>query len=123
VILRQAGPDSKRAPNAEYLQTKEDRAKLDGMYECILCACCSTSCPSYWWNGDKYLGPAVLLAAYRWIADSRDSQTKARLAALDDSFKLYRCHTIMNCTNTCPKHLNPGQAIQRIKKKIGEELH
>jgi succinate dehydrogenase/fumarate reductase iron-sulfur protein len=121
--LRQAGPTSKRAPNAEYLQTKEDRAKLDGMYECILCACCSTSCPSYWWNGDKYLGPAVLLAAYRWIADSRDSQTKARLAALDDSFKLYRCHTIMNCTNTCPKHLNPGQAIQRIKKKIGEELH
>jgi len=119
----QAGPDSKRAPNAEYLQTKEDRAKLDGMYECILCACCSTSCPSYWWNGDKYLGPAVLLAAYRWIADSRDSQTKARLAALDDSFKLYRCHTIMNCTNTCPKHLNPGQAIQRIKKMVGEQLH
>jgi len=123
VILLQAGPDSKRAPNAEYLQTKEDRAKLDGMYECILCACCSTSCPSYWWNGDKYLGPAVLLAAYRWIADSRDSQTKARLAALDDSFKLYRCHTIMNCTNTCPKHLNPGQAIQRIKKMVGEQLH
>ncbi len=91
----QAGPTSKRAPNAEFLQSKEDRAKLDGMYECILCACCSTSCPSYWWNGDKYLGPAVLMAAYRWIADSRDAQTAQRLAAVDDSFKLYRCHTIM----------------------------
>jgi len=119
----QAGPDAKRAPNAEFLQSKEDRAKLDGMYECILCACCSTSCPSYWWNGDKYLGPAVLMAAYRWIADSRDGKTRQRLAALDDGFKLYRCHTIMNCTNTCPKHLNPGKAIQQIKKKIGEELH
>jgi len=119
----QPGPDSKKAPNGEYLQSKEDRAKLDGMYECILCACCSTACPSYWWNGDKYLGPAVLMQAYRWIADSRDGATRKRLEALDDSFKLYRCHTIMNCTNTCPKHLNPGQAIQRIKAKISAELH
>lgn len=100
----------------EHYQSKEDRKLLDGMYECILCACCSTSCPSYWWNGDKYLGPAVLMQAYRWIADSRDGRTSERLADLNDEFKLYRCHTIMNCTNTCPKHLNPGQAIQRIKK-------
>lgn len=98
------------------------RKKLDGMYECILCACCSTSCPSYWWNGDKYLGPAVLMQAYRWIADSRSADTDVarRLADLDDDFKLYRCHTIMNCTNTCPKGLNPGQAIQRIKKQMHE---
>merc|ERR1711865_69904 len=102
----------------EFLQTKEDRAKLDGMYECILCACCSTSCPSYWWNSDKYLGPAVLMQAYRWIEDSRDSQTEKRLANLDDAFKLYRCHTIMNCTKVCPKHLNPGKAIASIKKKL-----
>lgn len=106
--------------SGEYLQTVEDRKKLDGMYECILCACCSTSCPSYWWNGDKYLGPAVLMQAYRWIADSRSGDSAQRLADLDDEFKLYRCHTIMNCTNTCPKGLNPGQAIQRIKKAIHE---
>jgi succinate dehydrogenase/fumarate reductase iron-sulfur protein len=112
-----------KKPNQEFLQSKENRAKLDGMYECILCACCSTSCPSYWWNGDKYLGPAVLMQAYRWIADSRDGFSKERLAALDDSFKLYRCHTIMNCTNTCPKHLNPGKAIAHIKKEIQEQLH
>jgi succinate dehydrogenase (ubiquinone) iron-sulfur subunit len=87
----------------EYLQTTQDRAKLDGMYECILCACCSTACPSYWWNADKYLGPAVLMQAYRWIEDSRDGQTSKRLAELDDAFKLYRCHTIMNCTKVCPK--------------------
>jgi len=105
----------KADPNVEFLQSKADRKLLDGMYECILCACCSTSCPSYWWNGDKYLGPAVLMQAYRWIADSRDGAKKERLAALDDPFKLYRCHTIMNCTNACPKHLNPGQAIARIK--------
>jgi succinate dehydrogenase / fumarate reductase iron-sulfur subunit len=114
------GPDTPKAPGAENLQTVEDRKKLDGMYECILCACCSTSCPSYWWNGDKYLGPAVLMQAYRWIADSRSGDVAARLADLDDEFKLYRCHTIMNCTNTCPKGLNPGQAIQRIVKQIHE---
>lgn len=104
----------------EYHQTIADRKKLDGMYECILCACCSTSCPSYWWNGDKYLGPAVLMQAYRWIADSRDGNTAARLAAVDDAYKLYRCHTIMNCTAACPKHLNPGQAIANIKKQLHE---
>lgn len=110
--------EGKKEGQAEFLQTKEDRAKLDGMYECILCACCSTSCPSYWWNSDKYLGPAVLMQAYRWIEDSRDGYTKERLAELDDAFKLYRCHTIMNCTKVCPKHLNPGQAIAQIKKKL-----
>lgn len=102
----------------ERLQSKEDRAKLDGLYECILCACCSTSCPSYWWNGDRYLGPAALLQAYRWIADSRDEFTGERLDDLEDPFRLYRCHTIMNCTRTCPKDLNPGKAIGEIKKLI-----
>lgn len=102
----------------EWLQTKEDRKKLDGMYECILCACCSTSCPSYWWNADTYLGPAVLMQAYRWIEDSRDQNTKERLEQLDDAFKLFRCHTIMNCSKVCPKHLNPGKAIANIKKRI-----
>lgn len=109
--------------SGELLQSKENRKKLDGMYECILCACCSTACPSYWWNGDKYLGPAVLMQAYRWIQDSRDEKTKERMEFLDDAFKLYRCHTIMNCTKTCPKGLNPGRAIAEIKKKINEELH
>lgn len=108
--------------HGEILQSKEDRKKLDGMYECILCACCSTSCPSYWWNADKYLGPAVLMQAYRWIEDSRDEMTEERLAELDDSFKLYRCHTIMNCTKTCPKGLNPGKAIAQIKKKVSRRL-
>jgi len=108
----------KEEGQAEFLQSKEDRAKLDGMYECILCACCSTSCPSYWWNADKYLGPAVLMQAYRWIEDSRDDSTKKRLEELDDAFKLYRCHTIMNCTKVCPKHLNPGRAIANIKKLL-----
>ena len=103
-------------PDAERLQSKEERAELDGLYECILCACCSTSCPSYWWNSDRYLGPAVLLQAYRWIADSRDEFTGERLDALEDPFRLYRCHTIMNCTNTCPKGLNPAKAIAEIKK-------
>jgi succinate dehydrogenase/fumarate reductase iron-sulfur protein len=102
----------------EFLQSRENRAKLDGMYECILCACCSTACPSYWWSADKYLGPAVLMQAYRWIEDSRDAKTSERLAELDDAFKLYRCHTIMNCTKVCPKHLNPGKAIAQIKKKL-----
>ncbi len=100
----------------ENFQSKDDRALLDGLYECVLCACCSTSCPSYWWSMDEYLGPAVLLQAYRWIADSRDKNTANRLKDLDDAYKLYRCHTIMNCSKTCPKHLNPGQAIARIKK-------
>ncbi len=103
-------------PDAERLQSKEDRAKLDGLYECILCACCSTSCPSYWWNSDRYLGPAILLQAYRWIIDSRDEYTGERLDELEDPFRLYRCHTIMNCTNTCPKGLNPAKAIAEIKK-------
>lgn len=108
------------APERERLQSPEDRAKLDGLYECILCFCCSTSCPSYWWNGDRYLGPAVLLQAYRWIADSRDEMTGERLDALEDPFRLYRCHTIMNCTKTCPKGLNPAKAIAEIKKMMIE---
>ena len=102
----------------EIKQSQEDRAKLDGYYECILCACCSTACPSYWWNGDKYLGPAVLLQAYRWINDSRDEDKKARLKKVADELKLYRCHTIMNCTNSCPKGLNPAKAIGSIKKML-----
>ncbi|MEN8719771.1 MAG: succinate dehydrogenase iron-sulfur subunit [Oceanococcaceae bacterium] len=108
------------APSRERLQSKEERAKLDGLYECILCACCSTSCPSYWWNGDRYLGPAILLQAYRWLADSRDEATGERLDMLEDPFKLYRCHTIMNCANSCPKGLNPGQAIAETKKMMLE---
>ncbi|MDC0981926.1 succinate dehydrogenase iron-sulfur subunit [Candidatus Pelagibacter sp.] len=103
---------------AEIIQSKEERAKLDGAYECIMCACCSTSCPSYWWNGDKYLGPAVLLQAYRWIIDSRDEEREARLKKVADELKLYRCHTILNCTNACPKGLNPAKAIAEIKKMI-----
>ncbi|MDR2012765.1 MAG: succinate dehydrogenase iron-sulfur subunit [Rhodanobacter sp.] len=107
-------------PDKERLQSKADRAKLDGLYECILCACCSTSCPSYWWNSERYLGPAILLQAYRWIVDSRDEDTGARLDELEDPFKLYRCHTIMNCARTCPKGLNPTKAITEIKKLIVE---
>jgi succinate dehydrogenase / fumarate reductase iron-sulfur subunit len=105
-------------PDRERLQSKADREKLDGLYECILCACCSTSCPSYWWNGDRYLGPAILLQAYRWLADSRDEATGERLDELEDPFRLYRCHTIMNCTRTCPKGLNPAKAIAEIKKML-----
>merc|ERR1711963_856220 len=108
----------KKAEPQQNLQSVDDRAKLDGLYECILCACCSTSCPSYWWNGDKYLGPAVLMQAYRWIIDSRDEQQAARLYKLRDPFSVYRCHTIMNCTKTCPKGLNPGRAIAEIKKLL-----
>ena len=104
------------SPIRERLQSPDERAKLDGLWECILCFCCSTSCPSYWWNGDRYLGPAVLLQAYRWIADSRDEYAGERLDALEDPFRLYRCHTIMNCTKTCPKNLNPAKAIAEIKK-------
>ncbi len=104
------------APERERLQSPEERARLDGLWECILCFCCQTSCPSYWWNGDRYLGPAILLQAYRWIADSRDEGTGERLDGLEDPFRLYRCHTIMNCTKTCPKSLNPAKAIAEIKK-------
>lgn len=110
--------DSAVPVNQERLQSPEEREKLDGLYECILCACCSTACPSYWWNGDKYLGPAILLQAYRWIVDSRDDHTGERLDDLEDPFKLYRCHTIMNCTKTCPKGLNPAEAISEIKQLI-----
>jgi succinate dehydrogenase / fumarate reductase iron-sulfur subunit len=105
-------------PDRERLQSREDREKLDGLYECILCACCSTACPSYWWNGDRYLGPAVLLQAYRWLADSRDEAAGERLDQLEDPFRLYRCHTIMNCVQTCPKGLNPAKAIAEVKKML-----
>jgi len=105
-------------PEKERLQSPKDREKLDGLYECILCACCSTSCPSYWWNQDKYLGPAALLQAYRWLADSRDEATDRRLDDLEDPFKLYRCHTIMNCAQVCPKGLNPAKAIAETKKML-----
>jgi succinate dehydrogenase (ubiquinone) iron-sulfur subunit len=102
----------------ENIQSKEDRLKLDGMYECILCACCMTSCPSYWWNPEYYLGPAVLMQAYRWIADSRDEFTEERLAWVNDTMKLYRCHGIMNCTNCCPKGLDPAKAIVEMKEQV-----
>lgn len=108
------------APEKEWKQSIEDREKIDGLYECILCACCSTSCPSYWWNGDRYLGPAVLLQAYRWLIDSRDEYTGERLDNLEDPFRLYRCHTIMNCAKTCPKGLNPAKAISAIKQMLVE---
>ena len=108
----------KEDENVEHYMSIEDRKKLDGMYECILCACCSTSCPSFWWNADKYYGPAALMQAFRWIDDSRDEFTKERLQRLNDAWKLYRCHGIMNCTNTCPKHLEPSVAIQKIKHAI-----
>jgi len=114
--LKTATPE----PETEWKQSHTDRAKLDGLYECILCACCSTSCPSYWWNGERYLGPAVLLQAYRWLIDSRDAAGDERLDALEDPFRLYRCHTIMNCTKACPKGLNPAKAIAEIKKMMVE---
>jgi succinate dehydrogenase / fumarate reductase iron-sulfur subunit len=104
------------APERERLQSPEERVKLDGLWECILCFCCSTACPSYWWNSERYLGPAILLQAYRWVADSRDEAAGERLDELEDPFRLYRCHTIMNCTKTCPKGLNPGKAIAELKK-------
>jgi len=112
--------DTGAPETSERLQSRDERAMLDGLYECVLCACCSTSCPSYWWNSDRYLGPAILLQAYRWLADSRDNADDARLAELNESFKLYRCHTIMNCTDTCPKGLNPAKAIAEIKKMLVE---
>jgi succinate dehydrogenase / fumarate reductase iron-sulfur subunit len=105
-------------PEKEWLQSPRDRGKLDGLYECILCACCSTSCPSYWWNGDRYLGPAVLLQAYRWLIDSRDEAAGERLDNVEDPFRLYRCHTIMNCAKACPKGLNPAKAIAEIKNML-----
>ena len=108
------------APDRERIQSQDDRKELDGLYECILCFSCSTSCPSYWWNGDKYLGPAALLQAHRWIKDSRDEATGERLDELEDPFRLYRCHTIMNCTNACPKGLNPAKAIGEIKKALSD---
>ena len=110
--------DDEIATGHERLQSPSDREKLDGLYECVLCACCSTSCPSYWWNSDKYLGPATLMHAYKWIIDSRDTAKEERLSGLADKFKLYRCHTIMNCTKTCPKNLNPARAISEIKKML-----
>jgi len=105
-------------PEKEWKQSHHDRAKLDGMYECILCACCSTSCPSYWWNSDRYLGPAALLQANRWVQDSRDEATGDRLDNLEDPFRLYRCHTIMNCSKACPKGLNPAKEIAELKKAL-----
>lgn len=108
-------------PETERLQTPEERERLDGLYECILCACCSSSCPSYWWNPDKFLGPAALLWAYRFIADTRDTATLDRLGFLQDAFKLFRCRTIMNCTDVCPKGLNPSSAIGHIRRKMLEE--
>ena len=110
--------ENEEAPSGERLQSPAARAELDGSDECILCACCSTSCPSYWWNSDAYLGPATLLQSYRWLADSRDGARMERLEQLDDAFALYRCHTIMNCTSACPKGLNPAKAISKIKKML-----
>ncbi|ORX37651.1 succinate dehydrogenase iron-sulfur subunit, mitochondrial [Kockovaella imperatae] len=105
----------------EFLQSQEDRKKLDGMYECILCACCSTSCPSYWWNQDQYLGPAVLMQAYRWMADSRDAYGAQRKEKMQNSMSLYRCHTIFNCSKTCPKGLNPAMAIAKMKLEMAQD--
>jgi len=113
---------SSPAPEREWRQSIEDREKLDGLYECVMCAACSTSCPSYWWNSERYLGPAALLHAYRWLIDSRDEATGERLDHLEDPFRVYRCHTIMNCSKTCPKGLNPGRAIGEIKKMLVERV-
>ena len=110
-----------KAPEKEWKQSIEDRKKLDDLYECVMCACCSTSCPSYWWNSDKYLGPAALLHAYRWLVDTRDDTRNERLEELEDSFKLYRCHKIMNCAKACPKNLNPAKAISELKKMMVEK--
>lgn len=107
-------------PEREWRQAPADRRRIDGLYECVMCACCSTSCPSYWWNADRYLGPAALLQSYRWLVDSRDGATGERLDQLEDPFRLYRCHTIMNCAKTCPKNLNPAKAIAEIKKLLLE---
>jgi succinate dehydrogenase/fumarate reductase iron-sulfur protein len=112
--------DENKPKNGENIQSQEDRAKLQDMDKCILCACCSTACPSYWWNSDKYLGPAALMQANRWVQDTRDDSTKERLEVLQDPFSLYRCHTIMNCTKTCPKGLNPGRAIGELKYQVAQ---
>ena len=112
--------DTPAPPDGERLQSKEERAQIDGLWECILCFCCTAGCPSWWWNGGRFLGPAILLQAHRWIVESRDEATGERLDALEDPFKLYRCHTIMNCTDTCPKGLNPAKAIGAIKQLIME---
>lgn len=109
-------------PEVEYRQTPEEREELDGLYECVLCACCSTSCPSFWWNPDKFLGPAALLQSYRFLADSRDQATEERLDNLEDAYKLYRCHTIMNCVQVCPKGLNPTKAIGKTKHMMLKQL-
>ena len=106
------------APERERLQSQEERKELDGLYECILCACCSTACPSFWWNPDKFVGPSGLLNAYRFIADTRDTRTNERLDNLNDPYRLFRCHTIMNCVDVCPKHLNPTRAIGKIKEMM-----
>jgi len=118
--LKKKGVSESDVGKESYLQSVDDRAKLDGLYECILCACCSTSCPSYWWNQDKYLGPAVLMQAYRWIIDSRDDFRKERLQALEGAYKVFKCHTILNCTKVCPKGLNPALAIAEIKKMLAQ---
>ena len=110
-------------PDQERLQSKDDQERIDEPAACILCACCSAGCPSYWWNSDRFLGPAALLAAYRWLVDSRDEATGERLDDLEDPFRLYRCHTIMNCTQTCPKGLNPAKAIAETKKMLAERRH
>jgi len=112
--------DTTPTPDQERLQSEEERALLDGLYECIFCMCCSASCPSYWWNGEKYLGPAVMMQAYRWVMDSRDDASGERLDQLEDPFQAFRCHTILNCTRTCPKNLNPAKAIVELKKRMLE---
>ena len=109
-------------PEVEYLQTPQQRDKLDGLYECILCGCCSTSCPSFWWNPDKFRGPAALLQAWRFLADSRDQMTDERLMELEGAFRLFRCHSIMNCVDVCPKGLNPTRAIGEIKKLMLKKM-
>lgn len=114
--LLRSNPGEER--KAQYVQNMKDQNKIEGLYECILCACCSTSCPSYWWNGDKYLGPAALLHAYRWIIDSRDDHHKQRIARINDNYAAFRCNTIMNCTTACPKGLNPGKVISLLKQLI-----
>jgi len=120
-LQQKPGTQTALGEERENLQSIADRKKLDGLYECILCACCSTSCPSYWWNEDKYMGPAALLASQRWQVDSRDEMGTKRREKLQDPFSVYRCHTIMNCTKTCPKGLNPAAAIAQIKKKMSTE--
>ena len=117
--LKTSSPDQ---PDQEHRQSPEERAKLDGLWDCVLCFCCSTSCPSYWWNSDKYLGPATLLQSFRWIQDSRDESRRQRLEQLNDEMKLYSCHTIMNCAKACPKGLNPAKAISQIKQQIAREF-